>query len=80
METARNRVSDGPAALSGRDVAECLGVSLRHIRRMESAQMLGPKPFRLGRCVRYDANEIREWVRAGCPDRATWNRRKENRT
>lgn len=28
--------------------------------------------FRHGRIVRWDAQELRAWVRAGCPNRDTW--------
>ena len=72
MRAATGQLNDGRAALTARDVAEQLGVSLRHIRRMESAQMVGPRPFRLGRCLRYSSKEIYEWIEAGAPSRRQW--------
>lgn len=32
----------------------------------------GPDILRLGRCVRIRANELREWIEAGCPPREKW--------
>lgn len=53
-------------ALAASELAERLGVSLRHVRRMQSAGKL-PKPVRLGRSVRWDLATIREWLRLGAP-------------
>ena len=69
-----------PLALSAADLARTLGVSLRHVRRMDSAGHL-PKPVRLGRAVRWALHGpggIQAWLAAGCPDRATWQRMKES--
>jgi len=58
-------------ALSAEDLAQRLGVSLRHIRRMNSAHRL-PRPVRIGHSVRWLAEEIDAWLKAGAPDRKTW--------
>lgn len=63
-------------AVSARQLAEMLGVSLRQIWRLNSAGKL-PKPIRLGGSVRWDRAEVQEWFEAGCPDRRTWQARKE---
>jgi predicted DNA-binding transcriptional regulator AlpA len=31
-----------------------------------------PAPVRIGGTVRWRAEELRDWVRTGCPDRTTW--------
>jgi predicted DNA-binding transcriptional regulator AlpA len=64
--------SDTLAASAGA-LSRRLGVSVRHIRRMHSAQKL-PRPVRLGRSVRWPAGEIADWLRAGAPDRERWER------
>ena len=60
-----------PLAMSATDLAEQLGVSLRHLRRLDSAGKL-PKPIRLGRSVRWQVAEIENWLDAGAPDRQRW--------
>jgi len=62
---------DRPLALSARQLAERLGVSLRHVRRMDSAGLL-PRPVRLGRAVRWPVDEVDGWLKAGAPDRRRW--------
>ena len=60
-------------AVSVLRLARLLGISVRHVRRMEAESLLGPRPIRLGRCVRYRVSEIEEWVAAGAPNRARWD-------
>ena len=60
-----------PLAFSAADLARRLDVSLRHLRRLDSAGKL-PKPIRLGRSVRWPVVEIESWLRAGAPDRQRW--------
>ena len=62
---------DSRLAYSARQLADKLGVSLRHVRRMDSAGLL-PKPIRLGRCVRWVG--IGEWLAVGAPPRAQWEK------
>jgi len=59
--------------VDGRVLADCLGVSIRHVRRMDAAGLL-PGPVRLGGAVRWVAADIEGWLRAGCPDRQSWER------
>lgn len=61
-----------PLALSAAELAGKLGVSLRHVRRMDSAQLL-PKPIRLGRSVRWPVHELNAWMQAGAPNRRQWD-------
>ena len=62
--------------LSADDLAHRLGVSVRHVRRMDVAGKL-PQPVRIGGCVRWPVDKIDAWIRANCPNRrvfeAMWN-------
>ncbi len=77
METrTTNRVSKvAPIAVSARELANMLGISLRQIWRLNSAGKL-PKPIRIGGSVRWNRLEVMDWFRAGCPDRRVWEARK----
>jgi excisionase family DNA binding protein len=61
-----------PLALSAADLARRLGVSLRHLRRLNATGEI-PKPCRLGQSVRWPLAEIEAWLAAGAPDRETWD-------
>jgi excisionase family DNA binding protein len=63
-------------ALSATELAYKLGVSLRHIRRMDSSGKL-PRPVKLGASVRWPVAEIEQWLAAGAPDRRTWQAMKQ---
>ena len=81
MSERRSEVSltpQAPLALSARQLADRLGVSLRHVRRMDSAQLL-PKPIRLGRSVRWPVDEVHGWMKAGAPDRRRWETIRQRR-
>jgi len=62
-----------PVALTvnAEQLAQMLGVSLRHIRRLDANGSL-PRPIRLGRAKRWPAEVIREWLLAGSPPRKQW--------
>jgi excisionase family DNA binding protein len=72
------RQDEGRLALSAAELGRRMGVSLRHVRRMDSAQKL-PRPVRLGRSVRWPAAEIDDWLRSGAPDRERWERLRTTR-
>lgn len=61
-----------PLAVSARQLAAMLDLSVRTIRTMDAAGKL-PRGIRLGRSVRWSCDELRGWLAAGAPDRATWN-------
>jgi predicted DNA-binding transcriptional regulator AlpA len=66
--------------ISARDLAVLLRLSLRSIRSMDVAGRL-PEPLRLSPgCVRWKLSEIRAWLDAGAPDRATWEARRASRS
>jgi prophage regulatory protein len=62
-------------AISARELAAMLNVSLRQVWRLNCAGKL-PKPIRLGGSVRWNREEVQRWFEAGCPDRKTWEARK----
>lgn len=75
MKTS-NIVAEQPMVLSAMRLSQRLGVSLRHIRRMDSAGKL-PRPVRLGKVVLWKVDEINAWLNAGAPDRKTWEQMKK---
>ena len=62
-----------PLLLSAADLAQLLRVSVPTIWRLRAAGKL-PRPLdALGKqLVRWDADEIRRWVKAGMPDLKSW--------
>jgi predicted DNA-binding transcriptional regulator AlpA len=52
-------------------LSRMLDMSTRTIRRKHSAGQI-PRPLRISGAVRWSVDEVRAWVRRGCPDRATW--------
>lgn len=58
-------------AVNVRQLAKMLGVSPRHVERLDEAGKL-PSPIRLGRSKRWPLDGsagIRAWIAAGCPSR-----------
>jgi predicted DNA-binding transcriptional regulator AlpA len=53
------------------DLARTLTVSPRTVRRLDASGRL-PRAVWLGGSKLWRADEVREWVAAGCPDRARW--------
>ena len=47
--------------ISIKGVAEMLGVSVRHVERLEAAGRL-PRAIRLGRAKRYFLHDIERWI------------------
>jgi predicted DNA-binding transcriptional regulator AlpA len=62
-----------PILVDASGVARLLSIGRSQVFRLNSAGRL-PMPIRkLGaRCPRWRVDELRDWVAAGCPDRATW--------
>jgi prophage regulatory protein len=56
-----------PVLLGVEHVAELLGVSSRHVRRLADAGRC-PQPVRLGGCVRWPRHVVEAWVAEGCPN------------
>lgn len=54
------------------NLASKLRVSRSMVHKLNSAGKL-PAPVRLGRCLRWRAEEITAWLAAGCPSRSEWS-------
>jgi len=55
-----------PLLLRAQELARLLSISLRTLWRLHSAGSL-PRPMRLGAAVRWRADEVKQWIAAGCP-------------
>jgi predicted DNA-binding transcriptional regulator AlpA len=55
-----------PLLIDGDKYAQLMSVSPRTIRRLADAGH-GPKPVRVGRCLRWRLDEVADWLAAGCP-------------
>jgi len=64
-----------PLLLTAKQSAAICGKSLRTWRTWDSAGWI-PQPVRIGRSTLWRANELREWVVAGCPRRKEWEARR----
>ena len=60
-----------PLVVDARRLAKLLGSGVRTVRTWDAAGKL-PAPLRIGGRVVWRVNEIRAWLDAGAPDRATW--------
>ena len=77
-EPEKGRTFGQPIAVDAKQLSELLSLSVRTIRTMDAAGKL-PKPVRLnGRSVRWIMAEINDWLRAGTPDRQTWEVLRKN--
>jgi excisionase family DNA binding protein len=66
-DASGNRATPSPAMLDIEALAEVLGVSSRHVRRLVDAGRC-PQPVRLGGCVRWPRHVVEAWVADGCPN------------
>jgi predicted DNA-binding transcriptional regulator AlpA len=53
------------------ELAHLTSLSVRHLRRLDSSRDI-PGRVAVGRRVLFQTEAIREWVRAGLPDREQW--------
>jgi excisionase family DNA binding protein len=58
------KTQESALALSARELAARMGLSLRHIRRSDSAGWI-PRPIRIGRSVRWPVDEVQAWMTEG---------------
>lgn len=56
-----------PAMLDVEQLADMLGVSTRHVRRLVDAGK-APQPVRLGRACRWPRHNVEAWIADGCPN------------
>jgi predicted DNA-binding transcriptional regulator AlpA len=73
--TGPDRSFLSPLLITARHAAAMCGKSLRTWRAWDSAGWI-PRPVRIGRSTLWRADELRDWVTAGCPRRAEWEARK----
>lgn len=64
----------GPLLLTAKQAVAICGKSLRTWRTWDAAGWI-PRPVRIGRSTLWRADELREWVAAGCPRREEWEAR-----
>ena len=76
MMKCQSDLKELPLAVSAKERAGLLGISVRHVRRMDSSGQL-PAPVRLGGAVRWLTADIKNWLDSGAPDRKIWNQIKE---
>ena len=67
-------ISGNPFLLNAKQAAAMCAKSVRTWRTWDSAGWI-PSPVRIGRSTLWRADELREWVAAGCPRRAEWEAR-----
>jgi predicted DNA-binding transcriptional regulator AlpA len=69
-------MTDAPSPLlvDRAGLAQMLDVSVRQIDRLDSGGKL-PKAIPLGRCKRWNVEEIKTWIAEGAPPRSRWNLR-----
>lgn len=65
--------------LKADEVGEMLNLSTRQIYRLEKEGKM-PAAVHLSRSVRWLESEINAWLKAGTPDRQTWEKMKEQST
>ena len=53
------------------ELARLTSLSIRTLRRMDAGREI-PGRVAVRRCVRFQSEVVREWVRAGLPDREHW--------
>jgi len=66
---------DAPLLVTAKQAASMCGKSLRTWRSWDAAGWI-PRPVRIGRSTLWRADELREWVAAGCPRRDEWEARR----
>jgi len=64
--------------ISATELADLLGVNKSTVWSWHSSGRI-PLPVRLGGTTRWRTEEIRQWIDAGCPARARWERLQERR-
>ena len=64
--------------VSAEELGHLLGVHRSTIWSWHSSGRL-PSPVRIGGTTRWRAEEIRDWIRAGCPSRRRWHEMREDK-
>ena len=72
---AQVRALDHPLLLTAKQLAALLSLSVRSVWRLDEKGEL-PARLLIGGAVRWDDEEVRRWIRAGCPNRKRWEEMK----
>jgi predicted DNA-binding transcriptional regulator AlpA len=72
----QSAVAREPLLLPAHHAAAVCGTSARTWRAWDVAGKI-PAPIRIGRRTFWRAEDLRDWVAAGCPDRLTWEALRE---
>lgn len=65
--------------INANELAETLGISMRHLWRMKAAREL-PKPVQLRNSVRWLLSDIERWLGMGCPSQKRFEVQKAAQT
>ena len=74
MSTATTTAA--PLLIDAREAAARLGIGRTKLYELHAAGAV-PRAIRLGRAVRWRADELAAWVEAGCPSRVEWETRRK---
>ena len=66
-----NENAAAPLLLRAHEAAALCAVALRTWRSWDAAGKI-PQPVRIGRSTLWRAEELRQWIAAGCPRRQQW--------
>jgi predicted DNA-binding transcriptional regulator AlpA len=69
-QTVVSQMSE-PLLLDAKQTSALLGIGRTHLYALHSSGRL-PLPLRLGRRTLWRAEELKNWVLAGCPSRQKW--------
>ena len=70
----RSTTDPAPLCVDASGLAVMLDLSPRQIARLDSAGTI-PRSISLGRCKRWNVEEVKAWLAAGAPPRSRWNLR-----
>ncbi|HBI47067.1 MAG TPA: hypothetical protein DDY78_30070 [Planctomycetales bacterium] len=74
MDAQKTHLDSQKLALTAKDAAALLGISRAQLWKLHAAGKF-PLPIYLGtKAPRWRADELRDWLAAGAPDRQTWQR------
>lgn len=62
-----------PRLITSKRFMQLLGISQAAFFRLRAAGRIGPQSVKLGRSIRWDAEEVEAWIKAKCPPSRGWN-------
>jgi len=71
--TPRPALPAEPLLINMQEAAKFLKISSRTLFGMAKSGQV-PQPVRLGHSVRWNVEELKAWVTAGCPEQKEWER------